>query len=217
MILHGEYLKSCEICWVYDILVTVNLKIDMKSSSAFISLVALSIGFGVSASVYANTPTTRTPVTSEQQQRATEIRSNAQNQVNSEEFQQRAKVRCQAIATKLEAHGSTYETRFAKRSESYQKIVTRLQDLDTKLQSEGRDTTELKVLIADLQKVITAYQSEVRVYLASVEDVSSEVCGSGDIRTLLTDLRADLKEVVMNSEEVKKFVATKVIPYLNSL
>ncbi len=133
--------------------------------------------------------------------------------------QQRIKLRCLAVQTNIKALNVRVETVQTKRGAAYEKILTKLNDLTTKLEAQAYDTTSLKANIATLSAKVDEYKAAMTEYSQAVDDLTVIDCAQDptSFKAALETARTQHEELVGIVRDIREMVANTIKPQLQTI
>jgi|GEM_PF-1610697 len=136
--------------------------------------------------------------------------SEPRNKMEEESLQQR----CDRIAKLVLKRLDIFETTKTNHQENYQKLLTRLNNIVTKLNEKDIDTTKLSTDIATLEGMITDYTTQYESFVVALkETVSGFTCTAENkdaFKDLLEQTKEDLKALKDSRQAIREF-------YLNTI
>lgn len=133
--------------------------------------------------------------------------------------QKRLQTRCanaQGAIKSLQAKIAGTET---SRNEVYTNLVSRLNNLQSKLDTKGADTAELKTEIAALQAKIDTFKTDLATYKQTVADLTAMDCAADPtgFKASLVDARTQLLKVRTDGIAIKSYVNDTIKPTLTKI
>jgi chromosome segregation ATPase len=133
--------------------------------------------------------------------------------------QKRLQTRCkggQGSVKSLQAKINGTET---SRNQVYSNLVDRLNNLQSKLDTKGADTAELKTEITTLQTKIDTFKTDLATYKQTVADVATMDCVADPtaFKASLEDARTQLKKVRDDGIAIKSYVNDTIKPTLTKI
>lgn len=120
----------------------------------------------------------------------------------------RLKTRCKAAQGLLKAAEVRIKGVETRRMTAYEKLISRLSELSTKLKGQGVDTTELDAQLTELQTSIDAFKAQIEEYKQSVSDLAAMDCTADPeaFKASLEAARAARAEAVEAAKEIHDYV-----------
>jgi chromosome segregation ATPase len=133
--------------------------------------------------------------------------------------QKRLQTRCkggQGAVKSLQAKINGTET---SRNQVYSNLVDRLNNLQSKLDTKGADTAELKVEITALQTQIDTFKTDLATYKQTIADLVDMDCAADptSFKASLEDARTQLKKVRDDGIAIKAYVNDTIKPTLTKI
>lgn len=133
--------------------------------------------------------------------------------------QQRIKLRCLAVQTNIKALNVRVETIQTKRGEAYDRVLTKLDALTTKLESKAYDTTSLKENTALLTTKVDAYKAAMEEYSQAVEDLTVIDCSADptSFKAALEVARTKHQELITSVRDIREFITNTIKAQLQTI
>ncbi len=137
----------------------------------------------------------------------------------SSSVQQRIKLRCLAVQTNIKVLNIRVESIQTNRSEAYSKIVNKLNDLVTKLETQAYDTASFKENIATLTAMVDAYKADMTEYSQAVDDLTAIDCSQDptSFKGALETARTQHGKLVGEVRDIREFVTNTIKPQLQTI
>lgn len=131
----------------------------------------------------------------------------------------RIQSRCKNSQGKLSSLDGRIKGIQTSREAAYSKITTKLTDLQTKLKAKGVDTAQLDTQIAELNKKIDQYKTDLATYKQAVTDLSAMDCSADPtaFKASLETARAALLTVRQDAVAIKSYVTQTIRPTLQQI
>jgi peptidoglycan hydrolase CwlO-like protein len=133
--------------------------------------------------------------------------------------QKRLQTKCknsQGLISSLKGRITGIET---SRAQVYTNLVDRLNNLQSKLDTKGADTAELKTEITTLQTKIDTFKTDLAAYKQSVSDTAALDCTTDPtgFKASLEDSRTGLTKVRTDAQDIKTYVNDTIKPTLKKI
>ncbi len=126
---------------------------------------------------------------------------------------------CENVTNRIENKIKAFENHRDTRVSHYADLITRLNEIATKLEGKGYDVTELKASIAELETMVNDYVSLYADFIAQLSETQEFACGEsdGEFKTALQDSKNAWELVKEKRQEIREFYANEIREVIKEL
>ncbi len=133
------------------------------------------------------------------------------------EREKKIKDKCQEISNKIAEHQNELKAKAEKRLGKYNKIITRLEAVSTKLADLGVDVTTYNGYVTEVKSQVAVLNQSINTYIASLGTNTTQLCTKEKAATELNTRKADLKVIIAQDKAIRTYIKETIIPYLRSI
>lgn len=148
----------------------------------------------------------------EQKMETREVRQE-ENAANREQNQEaRAQKRCEVVSELINKRVEIFKKTKTNHQENYDKLLSRLNEVSTKLNEKGLDTTNLNSDIATLTTMVSEYKTKYDSFVTQLEQIQEVVCGENatTYKDTLEQTKTMLQELRQLRIKIREFYLTEV-------
>jgi hypothetical protein len=126
---------------------------------------------------------------------------------------------CSKLSSRIDGRISHFGERFDAHLNTYNLHKEKLTQIETKLSSEGVDTTKLKADISTLDTKISTFSADANKVKEALENTQSFSCGNSDgaFRSAVESLRTAQKVVRTDAQDIHDFITQTLIKDIQEL
>lgn len=151
------------------------------------------------------------------QERVTEVRQQLEErQVDRE---QRLEQTCQIAEQRIQNQIRRYDIIKANHQARNQRVVTRLNEIMLRLESEGIDVTELRTAIQGLQTTVNSFEVSAQDYINLLIESENFACGQseGEFLSRIRSAREKAPQIRSNVLSVREYFQAEIRPELEAI
>jgi hypothetical protein len=131
----------------------------------------------------------------------------------------RLKLRCDIAQKRLKVRATNVAKIQETRTEVYDKITTKFDELITVLKENDIDTTELENEVKELKAKIDTHKSDMTAYKQAIDDASELDCTEDPeaLKAALEEARSKLGKLISQIGDVRAYIRTTIKPTLKEI